>query len=262
VERGGLRAEFGSSGFAGDAVAEGARRVRSFLLRAFGSRRRDAIAMTLAVGAGAAVMINALYLQPGPHPAPMFTIKPRLASAASVTGAVRVARSRPGEPGRGESGGRTQADLIAAIQRELERRGFYDGPIDGFHGPRTDAAIRDFAQAAGLKAAVEPSEELLQSIVRSPARAAPGVQHTVQAPAPTRGDAIGDLIAGSSRRVLAVQRALGDFGYGPVRPTGVFGPETRAAVEKFERDRKLPATGQISDQLVRELAAVTGRPLE
>ena len=37
---------------------------------------------------------------------------------------------------------------------------------------------------------------------------------------------------------------------------------TRAAIEKFERDRGLPVTGQISDRLVRELAAMTGRPLE
>jgi len=76
------------------------------------------------------------------------------------------------------------------------------------------------------------------------------------------GDAIGGLIAGSSRRVLAVQRALGDFGYGPVKPTGILGPDTRAAIEKFERDRRLPVTGQLSDRLVRELAATTGRPLE
>jgi len=47
-----------------------------------------------------------------------------------------------------------------------------------------------------------------------------------------------------------------------VKPTGVFGPDTRAAIEKFERDRKLPVSGEVSDRLVRELTAVTGRPLE
>ena len=73
---------------------------------------------------------------------------------------------------------------------------------------------------------------------------------------------IGDLIMSSSRRVVAVQRALSDFGYGPVKATWLFGPDTKAAIEKFERDRKLPVTGQISDRLLRELAAVTGRPLE
>jgi len=62
--------------------------------------------------------------------------------------------------------------------------------------------------------------------------------------------------------VTAVQRALSDFGYGQIKPTGVYDPETRAAIEKFERDRKLPVTGQINDRVVRDLAAMTGRPLE
>jgi len=34
------------------------------------------------------------------------------------------------------------------------------------------------------------------------------------------------------------------------------------AVEKFERERRLPVDGQISDRLVRELAGMTGRPLD
>ena len=47
-----------------------------------------------------------------------------------------------------------------------------------------------------------------------------------------------------------------------IKATGVYDPETRSAIEKFERDRRLPVTGQLSDRLVRELAAMTGRPLE
>ena len=62
--------------------------------------------------------------------------------------------------------------------------------------------------------------------------------------------------------MLAVQRALADFGYGQIKPTGVEDADTRAAIEKFERSRQLPVTGTISDRLVRELAAMTGRPLE
>ena len=59
-----------------------------------------------------------------------------------------------------------------------------------------------------------------------------------------------------------MQRALNDFGYGPVKATGTIGPETTAAIRKFESDRKMPITGQVSTRLVRELAALTGRPLE
>ena len=78
---------------------------------------------------------------------------------------------------------------------------------------------------------------------------------------PVRHDPIAQLIA-PSKRVIAIQRALAEFGYGQIRLTGVEDPETRMAIEKFERDRRLPVTGKISDRFVRELAAMTGRPLE
>jgi peptidoglycan hydrolase-like protein with peptidoglycan-binding domain len=65
-----------------------------------------------------------------------------------------------------------------------------------------------------------------------------------------------------SKRVIALQRALAEYGYGQIRPSGVMDAETQAAIEKFERERKLPITGQASERVVRELAAMTGRPLE
>jgi peptidoglycan hydrolase-like protein with peptidoglycan-binding domain len=58
-----------------------------------------------------------------------------------------------------------------------------------------------------------------------------------------------------------VQRALSSFGYGQIAANGVLGPETRAAIERFERDHRMPVTGQVSERLVRELSAMTGRPL-
>lgn len=57
---------------------------------------------------------------------------------------------------------------LADIQKELARRGFYDGAADGLPGPRTDAAIRAFEQAARLKVTGEPSEALLAQIRRAP----------------------------------------------------------------------------------------------
>ena len=65
-----------------------------------------------------------------------------------------------------------------------------------------------------------------------------------------------------SRRVAAIQRALTEYGYGQLKPTGTIGADTQAAIQKFERERKLPVTGQVSDRLARELGAMTGRPLE
>ena len=62
-----------------------------------------------------------------------------------------------------------------------------------------------------------------------------------------RNDPIAELIA-PSKQVLAIQRALADFGYGQIKPTGVYDRGDARAIEKFERDRRLPVTGQISDR--------------
>jgi peptidoglycan hydrolase-like protein with peptidoglycan-binding domain len=65
-----------------------------------------------------------------------------------------------------------------------------------------------------------------------------------------------------SRKVAAVQRTLTEYGYGQLKPTGTVGADTQAAIQKFERERKIPVTGQMSDRLVRELTAMTGKPID
>lgn len=234
------------------------------LARLFRRRPADSIGILLLLAVSLSVVINALWLQSGPHPAPMFNIGSRPVASGDVVGSVVMApRPRPPDFGGPETDqsnvARPRVETIADLQRELERRGFYDGPIDGVDGPKTDGAIRDFAQAAGMRWNGDISDEVLRQIARTQVRA-PG--HATVSTSVARNDASGDATMTSSRRVLAVQRALSDFGYGQVKPTGLFGPDTKAAIEKFERDRKLPVTGQISDRLLRELAAVTGRPLE
>jgi len=201
-----------------------------------------------------AIFVNALFLQHGPHPAPIFAARPQLAPPAAVV----LPRPRAVEPTVVPAApARSQAQIIGDIQRELGRKGFYDGAADGIWGAKTDAAARDFAQSAGLKLNIEAGEALLHAIVTSNAAKA----HGAAAPVPARNDPIAALIA-PTQQVLAVQRALADFGYGQIKPTGVYDPATKAAIEKFERDRRLPVTGVISEPLIRELSAVTGRPLE
>jgi peptidoglycan hydrolase-like protein with peptidoglycan-binding domain len=233
--------------------------VRALLRRALGRNPLDAIAIVLLLIAAGAILVNALYRQPGPHPAPIFSIKPRPVAGEPAGGVVpAMPRARPEGlvTAKPEAAARSRADIITDIQRELSRRTLYDGPVDGVLGPKTDSAIRDFETSAKLKATGEPSEDVLRAIARAP------LKSEATAPkAPARIDPIAELIAPSSR-VIAVQRALNDYGYGPVKATGNYGSETISAIQKFERDRKLPVTGQISPRLLRELAALTGRPLE
>jgi hypothetical protein len=62
--------------------------------------------------------------------------------------------------------------------------------------------------------------------------------------------------------MIAVQRALSDFGYGQIKATGTLDAPTQEAIGRFERSKKMPVTGQVSPRLLRELSSLTGRPLE
>lgn len=212
---------------------------------------REFVGIVMASAAVLTIFVNALFLQKGPHPAPIFAPRPMLVGPAPVSSVRSPAtQTNPAV----EVPAQSVAQLTADIQRELSRRGFYDGAADGIWGAKTDAGARDFVQAAGLRINPEASEALLRALVASRVRAP-------ETAVPSRNDPIAELIA-PSKRVLAIQRALADFGYGQIKPTGTYDPATRTAIEKFERDHRLPVTGQISDRFVRELAAMTGRPLE
>jgi peptidoglycan hydrolase-like protein with peptidoglycan-binding domain len=65
-----------------------------------------------------------------------------------------------------------------------------------------------------------------------------------------------------ARRVASVQRALTEYGYGQLKPSGTISADTQAAIQKFEREHRMPLTGQVSDRLVRELSAMIGHPID
>lgn len=245
------------------------------------NRRKDIIALALAGAAVCAIVVNALFLQKGQHPAPIFSAKavavksvlglpapapkPIRTVGAEVTGPTVLPRARPAEQeavkaesiAQMDMPARSRLELIADIQKELAKRGFYEGAADGVYGPKTDAAIREFEQIAGLKHG-EPSESLLRAIAQSSAKSKPVT--TASAP---RHDPIAELIAPPpQKRIVAVQRALSDFGYGQIKPTGTLDTPTQDAIKQFEQSKKMPVTGQMSPRLLRELSATTGRPLE
>jgi peptidoglycan hydrolase-like protein with peptidoglycan-binding domain len=239
-------------------------------------RPADAIAAFLAAVATAAVLVNALALQPVRHPAPMFGESQSKSAIAAVdpvspkktvpaTPAPKAAATpTPVPPQRpaDTASVRQRSDLVADTQRELTQLGFYEGTVDGLLGPRTTQAIRDFEQSQGLKIGGEPSLMLLD-VMRRARGAKPGTTGSVPVgTAPATTGSIATTETRPSTRVLSVQRVLARLGYGPLQMSGLPDVATRGAVEQFERDRGLARTGEISDRLIRELATVTGSPIE
>jgi hypothetical protein len=202
---------------------------------------KDMVAGALAFAAVSAIIANALFLQTGHHPAPMFGSvvvmpPPAMASAGPMP------RPRPTEADAMLSDSRV-ADSRAAEPRAAEPRVVETRPAERPAEPK----------------AADPLGNLVKATSVPPAAPANVLRPPAPVPVASRAEAIASA---GSRRVAAVQRALTEYGYGQLKPTGTVGSDTQAAIQKFERERKIPVTGQMSDRLVRELSAAIGHPVE
>ena len=206
------------------AVAAEADSERGFAMRILLRSPKDVVAGAFAFAAVIAIIANALFLQAGRHPSPMFGSVAAMPAAALAL-ASPLPRPRP-----------VEADASLFEPRMAETK-----PAE----PKAADPLASLVKATSTPA-VPPS-----NILRPPA----------PVPASPRNETIASPSPGS-RRVAPVQRALTEYGYGQLKPTGTVGSDTQAAIQKFERERKLPVTGQVSDRLVRELIAATGRPIE
>lgn len=226
---------------------------RGLLLRILCRSPKDTAAGLIAVVVSSAIVANALFLQRGPHPAPMF------GGPATVLASGPLPRSRPAQ------GDWTSPEEKAAEQRLSDSKLLDPRPVaQRSMEPRSAEARGGEPKAAEPKAAdpkaSEPkvselkASDPLTDLVKATASVAP--ESVPRPPASIPGPIT------SARRVAAVQRALTEYGYGQLKPTGMAGPDTKAAIEKFEHERKLPVTGQLSERVVNELAAAIGRPIE
>jgi hypothetical protein len=206
------------------AVAAEADSEHGFAMRILLRSPKDVVAGAFAFAAVIAIIANALFLQAGRHPSPMFGSVAAIPAAAFAL-ASPLPRPRP-----------VEADASLFEPRIAEAK-----PAE----PKAADPLASLVKATSAQA-VAPT-----NILRPPA----------PVPASSRNETIASPSPGS-RRVGAVQRALTEYGYGQLKPTGTVGSDTQAAIQKFERERKLPVTGQMSDRLVRELIAATGRPIE
>jgi hypothetical protein len=214
------------------AVAIGAEAERGFAMRVLLHSPKDMVAGLLAAAAVCAIFTNALFLQAGRHPSPMFgsvvTLPAPQAAVASP-----LPRPRP----------------VELVARPVEPEPVESKPVE------VKAAD---PKGADKNADARNADAMTNLVVKSTSAPVAAPANVMRPPAPIPASA---QTAGA-RRVAAVQRTLTQYGYGQLRPTGAVGADTQAAISKFEHARKLPVTGQMSDRLVRELTAMTGHPID
>lgn len=206
------------------ARAAAAEAERGLAMRILLHSPKDMVAGALAFAAVSAIIANALFLQAGRHPSPMFgtvVVMP----AAALAPAGPLPRPRPVEAAP------RSMDSLPSEPRAAE--------------PKNSDPMTNLVKATTIPQAA-PS-----NVARPPA----------PIPASSRNETIAHQSA-AARRVAAVQRTLTEYGYGQLKPTGTVGSDTQAAIQKFERERKIPVTGQVSDRLVRELTAMIGHPID
>jgi hypothetical protein len=206
---------------------------RGLVMRILLHSPKDTVAGALALAVVSAIIVNALFLQAGRHPSPMFGSIVTLPVPASP-----LPRSRPAEADV------VQIEPKLTEPKAIEFKPAEPKPVETKAEPKIADPLGNLVKATS--APVAPS-----TVARPPA----------PIPVSSRSETIANS-ASAARRVAAVQRALAEYGYGQLKPTGTIGSDTQAAISKFERARNLPVTGQVSDRLVRELTAVIGHPVE
>jgi hypothetical protein len=146
---------------------------------------------------------------------------------------------------------------VVAWNALLSQTGRHPAPM---FGPKPAEIVRRTEAAAPPLPVARPK----------PAVAAPAAD-TPTRTGSTSADSIGDLIRAADapaakpepvRAVAAAQRALSKLGYGTLKPDGMLGQGTRAALERFERDRSLPVTGALGPRTAKALGSQSGIAIE
>jgi len=198
------------------------------MVLAFVVRRPGRLAGGLLFASVAAfISLNALTMQHAPHPAPLF--------------------------GKGERDAAVRQGAPVGRSVESASRGYATQPAVPRSAP---------VPQTGSPAAPMTLEDVLAPV--PPSRPQGSVNETSSIPR----DLIGDLIRSGSPqvatapepdpRLMAAQRALTKLGYGPLTDDGLFGPMTRSAIERFEREQGLEVTGLLVPQTIRVLSVRSG----
>ena len=144
-------------------------------------------------------------------------------------------------PGSGYSGGNSAA-LVRSLQRRLDGEGYSPGPIDGRYGPRTENAVERFQSARGLGVDGIAGPRTLAALRTSVLY--PGTGYA----------------GAGSAQVRRLQRQLRRAGFNAGPIDGRYGPQTEAAVRRFQAAYGLQVDGIAGAHTFGQLRRTTGEP--
>lgn len=183
------------------------------------------------------VPLNALYLQDGRHPAPLFHLAGSEPPPSKAAATAPLPPQRPAAVAQPKSAS-AKGDIMKAETTHANEkpRDLIGALLDGVMPKSTATAARsasgksDVAKTEGAKTEGAKAEGAKTEAGKS------------------------DL---PDKNVIFAQRALAKLGYA-LRQDGVYGGTTRQAIEKFERDSGLPVKGELTPRLMRQLSARSG----
>jgi hypothetical protein len=188
--------------------------------------RTPALAAGLLCALLGGIAVNAMFLQHGRHPAPLFG------------STVKIEQPKPPRPPVRPS------SIDALLTERIPSAPLQ--PVNPAQGAAfSPAAVDDEAAAAPAAApAIAPVKK-----TRDPIGAL------------IAGNGVATPEAASGKSVTAAQRALRKLG-APVKPDGDYGAATRKAVEAFQRDNHLAVTGDLNAKTRHLLSARSGLPVD
>ncbi len=201
---------------------------------------------------------NAFYAQSGTHPEPIWATRDATFTH-SVENTIRPVRTTLVTPKTNEipvpvkraDSTVESSPLVADIQKALLSTGDFAGKVDGLMGPMTRNAIIAYQKRNGFEETGSPSRLLLTAIGHS-------------LPVATRSnDALTGLINSQDRiqassdgydreMVRLIQSGLAKNGK-QITVDGVFGSQTRAAIEAFQTSHGLKVTGKPDAEVLNKL---------
>jgi hypothetical protein len=205
----------------------------------FARRKPVAVIASVAIVGGAGVFAwNATMHQTSRHPAPLFapgktaakveTPKRPEPASPQTTGNI------PTPPARANAG----PDAIGSIIRTA------DAPVRS--PEKVVEAKKTEPKLAETKKASEPKPRAADAKPMAETRK------------PEEPKKRADAKPSAEPKIASAQKALVKLGYGPITSDGILGSGTRQALEKFERDKKLPVTGGLGPRTAKQLASLSG----